>query len=104
MQRGVCLKACKDHAKGTVDLTHWPVAQRHGVELITKATVRELTLGPDGLVTGAIYVDDEGAEHRVERRRDDPLRERHRHAAAAAALGRRHPTASPTRRAWSAGG
>ncbi len=27
VQRGVCLKACKDHAKGTVDLTHWPVAQ-----------------------------------------------------------------------------
>jgi choline dehydrogenase-like flavoprotein len=65
VQRGVCLKACKDHAKGTVDLTHWPVAQRHGVELITKATVRELTLGASGLVTGAIYVDDEGAEHRV---------------------------------------
>jgi choline dehydrogenase-like flavoprotein len=65
VQRGVCLKACKDHAKGTVDLTHWPVAQRLGVELITKATVRELTLGPDGLVTGAIYVDDDGAEHQV---------------------------------------
>jgi len=65
VQRGVCLKACKDHAKGTVDLTHWPVAQRHGVELITKATVRELTLGPSGLVTGAIYVDDEGAERHI---------------------------------------
>ena len=63
VQRGVCLKACKDGAKGTVDITHWPVAQRHGVELITKATVREITTGPDGLATGAIYVDDEGAEH-----------------------------------------
>ena len=46
VQRGVCLKACKDHAKGTVDITHWPVAQRNGVELITKATVREITMGP----------------------------------------------------------
>ena len=45
--------------------THWPVAQRLGVELITNATVRELTLAPDGLVSGAIYVDDAGAEHRV---------------------------------------
>ena len=65
MQRGVCLKACKDHAKGSVDLTHWPVSQRHGVELITRATVRELTVGANGLVTGAVYVDDAGAEHEL---------------------------------------
>ena len=95
VQRGVCLKACKDHAKGTVDLTHWPVAQRIGVELITKATVRELTLGRDGLVTGAVYVDDDGAEHHVAAAGDDPRRERHRHAAAAAPLGRRAPSRRP---------
>ena len=65
VQRGVCLKACKDHAKGSVDLTHWPVAQDLGVELITHATVRELTLAPDGLVSGAVYLDDAGAEHHV---------------------------------------
>ena len=63
VQRGVCLKACKDHAKGTVDITHWPIAQRHGVELVTKATVREITMGPDRLATGVVYVDDAGAEH-----------------------------------------
>ena len=31
--------------RATVDITHWPVAQRAGVELITKATVREITVG-----------------------------------------------------------
>ena len=65
VQRGVCLKACRDHAKGTVDITHWPVAQRAGVELVTKATVREITVGPDGLATGVVYVDDAGAEHAI---------------------------------------
>ena len=63
VQRGVCLKACKDRAKGTVDITHWPVAQARGVELITRRTVREVTTGADGLATGVVYVDDEGAEH-----------------------------------------
>jgi choline dehydrogenase-like flavoprotein len=65
VQRGVCLKACRDHAKGTVDITHWPVAQRAGVELVTKATVREVTVAPDGLATGVVYVDDTGAEHAI---------------------------------------
>jgi choline dehydrogenase-like flavoprotein len=63
VQRGVCLKACKDRAKGTVDITHWPVAQDAGVELITKATVREVTTNAEGLATGVVYLDDEGAEH-----------------------------------------
>ena len=65
VQRGVCLKACRDHAKGSVDITHWPVAQRAGVELVTKATVREITVGRDGLASGVVYVDDAGAEHRI---------------------------------------
>ena len=86
MQRGVCLKACKDHAKGTVDITHWPVAQDAGVELITKRDgAGDDARAPDGLATGAVYLDDEGAEHSVRAGVVDPRRQRHRHAAAAAA-------------------
>ena len=92
VQRGVCLKACRDHAKGSVDITHWPVAQRAGVELVTKATVREITVGRDGLASGVVYVDDAGAEHRIGASVVDPRRERHRDPAAPAAVRRRRGT------------
>src|ERR687889_121851 len=65
VQRGTCLQACMDGAKGTVDRTHWPRCLELGVELRTRARVRELVMRPDGLVAGAIYVDADGAEHEV---------------------------------------
>ncbi|HWK29753.1 MAG TPA: GMC family oxidoreductase [Solirubrobacter sp.] len=65
VQRGTCLQACADGAKGTADITHWPRAIELGVELRTGAQVRELVMRPDGLVGGAIYVDADGAEHEV---------------------------------------
>ncbi|HEX6022070.1 MAG TPA: GMC family oxidoreductase [Solirubrobacter sp.] len=64
-QRGTCLQACMEGAKGSADLTHWPRAIELGVELRTRARVRRLTTRPDGLVTGAEYVDADGVEHSV---------------------------------------
>ena len=103
VQRGTCLQACADGAKGTADRTHWPRALELGVDLRTRARVRELTLRPDGLVGGAIYVDGDGVEHEVKAGRDDPVRQRRRHAAPAAAL-RRRRRPGELLRAWSASG
>ena len=65
VQRATCLNACADGAKASVDRTHWPKAIAFGVNLITRARVRTLTTRRDGLVGGAIYLDDEGNEHEV---------------------------------------
>src|SRR3954465_6945848 len=65
VQRGTCLQACADRAKGTADITHWPQAVRLGVDLRTRARVRKLTMRPDGLVAGAVYLDEDGNEHEV---------------------------------------
>ena len=63
VQRATCLWGCADGAKGSFDITHWPSAIANGVDLILGARVRRLELGPDGLVTGAVWVDRDGAEH-----------------------------------------
>jgi choline dehydrogenase-like flavoprotein len=65
VQRGTCLQACADGAKSSADRTHWPRALELGVELRTRARVRKLTLRPDGLVSGALYLDADGNEHEV---------------------------------------
>jgi choline dehydrogenase-like flavoprotein len=65
VQYGTCLQACAAGAKGTADITHWPRCLELGVELRTRATVRELVMRPDGLVGGAIYLDADGVEHEV---------------------------------------
>ena len=61
--RATCLWGCADGAKATVDRTYWPVNQRNGVELITRARVRRLLQRPDGLIEGAEYLDADGNEH-----------------------------------------
>ena len=60
---GHCTPGCAQGAKGSTDVTYWPHALRAGVELRTRARVREVTVGPDGLASGAIYYDAEGKEH-----------------------------------------
>ena len=62
-QRATCLWGCMEGAKATVDRTYWPVAVGRGVTLITRARVKELLLGPGGLVRGALYLDADGDEH-----------------------------------------
>jgi choline dehydrogenase-like flavoprotein len=63
VQRASCLWGCVDGAKGSLDLTHWPAALASGVRLVLGARVRQLVVGPDGLVKGALYVDRDGVEH-----------------------------------------
>ena len=59
---GQCTSGCAQGAKASTDITYWPAARRAGVELRTRARVREITLGADGMANGAIYYDSEGRE------------------------------------------
>lgn len=61
---GPCISGCAQGAKGSTDVTYWPVAEREGVELRTHCRVREITLGPDGLADGVVYYDETGEERR----------------------------------------
>ncbi|MCC6720114.1 MAG: GMC family oxidoreductase [Acetobacteraceae bacterium] len=60
---GQCTAGCAQGAKGSTDITYWLAAIRAGVELRTRCRVREITTGPDGMATGAIYYDQDGSEH-----------------------------------------
>ena len=59
-----CMWGCPARAKGSMDLTHWPQALKHGAKLITEARVSEITLREDGLVDGAIFIDRDGQERK----------------------------------------
>jgi choline dehydrogenase-like flavoprotein len=59
---GSCLSGCAQGAKGSTDITYWPLALRKGVEVRTQCRVREITVGDDGMATGAIYYDSGGVE------------------------------------------
>ena len=59
----VCLTGCPERAKASTDHTHWPIALKHGAELITGARVRKITVNDRGLATGAIYIDRNGREN-----------------------------------------
>jgi choline dehydrogenase-like flavoprotein len=64
VQRGTCLWGCKDGAKATADLTHWPDAIRSGAQLVTRATVSKVETNDAGLATGVVYFDADGVERR----------------------------------------
>ncbi len=59
---GACGSGCAQGAKGSADVTYWPHALRAGVELRTHCRVREVTVGKDGMATGAVYYDGNGDE------------------------------------------
>ncbi|MGH0033657.1 MAG: GMC family oxidoreductase [Myxococcota bacterium] len=61
---GPCIMGCAQGAKGSTDVTYWPVAQREGVEVRTRARVREITVDESGMADGVIYYDAEGREQR----------------------------------------
>jgi choline dehydrogenase-like flavoprotein len=65
---GPCDLGCPTGAKASTDITYWPKALAAGARLVTRARVREITLGPDGLADGATYYDGEGGE-RVQKAR-----------------------------------
>ena len=49
MNCGPCDLGCPTGAKASTDITYWPKALAAGARLVTRARVREITLGPDGL-------------------------------------------------------
>ncbi len=62
---GVCGSGCAQGAKASVDVTYWPIAIRMGVTLRTRCRVREITVGDDGMATGATYIDEVGQERHL---------------------------------------
>ena len=60
---GPCELGCPNGSKASVDVTYWPAALRAGVELVTHARAREITVGADGRATGVTYLDRDGREH-----------------------------------------
>ncbi|MFE7213271.1 GMC family oxidoreductase [Streptomyces sp. NPDC057611] len=61
LRYGACESGCPTGAKASTDFTHWRDAIAAGAVLVTGARVRQLTVDNRGLVTGAEYVDREGA-------------------------------------------
>lgn len=59
---GPCNTGCAQGAKGSVDVTYWPVAQRQGVQLMTRCRVLEVTLNAAGRANGLRYCNAEGKE------------------------------------------
>jgi len=59
---GTCGSGCPVGAKGSADIAVWREALRNGAKLKTTARVRELTISPQGKMTGAVYVDADGRE------------------------------------------
>lgn len=59
---GICRMGCREGAKGSTDVTHFPVALKHGAEIITGARVARVTLNAQGAANGAVYIR-EGQEH-----------------------------------------
>ncbi|WP_200846714.1 GMC family oxidoreductase [Arthrobacter sp. 18067] len=62
---GVCEAGCPNGSKASVDITHWPISLKQGATLVTGARARELTVDKDGLVNSAIFLDNNGREHRI---------------------------------------
>ncbi|MFC7447160.1 GMC oxidoreductase [Rhodococcus daqingensis] len=60
---GTCVAGCPEGAKSSWDVAMWPATLAAGVELITGARVREVTVSPRGLATGATWIDRDGTEH-----------------------------------------
>jgi len=57
---GPCDLGCAQGAKGTTDVTYWPLAERRGVELRTHCRVREVTVNAEGMADGVLYYDEHG--------------------------------------------
>ena len=65
---GPCDVGCPIGAKASTDVTYWPKALALGARLVTRARVREITLGPDGRADGVLYHDGEGSVRRQKAR------------------------------------
>lgn len=70
-QRGACINlgpcntGCAQGAKGSVDVTYWPVAKRQGVEVRTNCQALEVTLDVQGRANGVVYADAKNHRHHL---------------------------------------
>lgn len=62
---GTCNSGCAHGAKGSADITYWPMAIRRGVELKTKCRVHAIKVNGQSKATGVVYFDDLGNEHEI---------------------------------------
>ena len=60
---GKCMLGCPIGSKASTDVTYWPKALHKGAVLKTWARVREVSVGPEGRVRGAVYYDRKGQLH-----------------------------------------
>jgi choline dehydrogenase-like flavoprotein len=65
---GPCNTGCAQGAKGSVDVTYWPVARRNRVEVRTGCRVLEVTQNAQGQARGVIYADARGHRHALSAR------------------------------------
>ena len=63
VQRGTCVLGCAEGAKASTDLTHWPAVVKAGGRLVTGAGVVRINHDPNGLATGAEWIDNDGHLH-----------------------------------------
>jgi len=63
--RGTCGTGCSDGAKATPDRTHWPEAQKLGVNLVTGARAAEIETDGKGRARAVVWIDRRGARHRA---------------------------------------
>ena len=66
VQRSTCRAGCNEGAKASVDRTHWPEAIERGAQLITGADVTRVLVNSSGLACGALYLDEQGVEQRID--------------------------------------
>ncbi len=65
VRRGTCMTGCPEGAKSTANITYWPHALKSGAKIVTGARAREIEYDDTrGVVTGVVYVDEHGREHR----------------------------------------
>ena len=62
---GVCEWGCPEGAKASADIAYWPHALRSGAVLLTGARARCVETRDDGRVTGVLWIDRDGVEHRI---------------------------------------
>ncbi len=58
---GPCNTGCAQGAKGSVDVTYWPVARRQGVEVRHQCRVLHVVLDHEGKASGVVYSDANGS-------------------------------------------
>lgn len=59
---GPCDTGCAQGAKGSVDVTYWPVAQMQGVKIRLQCSVYNITLDQHDNAKGVHYIDAQGQE------------------------------------------